>query len=179
MTESKSDLKYAFCATKDGFNWNGKYTFGSYLDHAWYFHFYHEYALSLQICNTVKEYEDVHRAYLIHRKIIRQNKGVPSCLPKCYRQSAMCLVVPMNACVPTAKEMQLEDYLDDWKHSCWQICYNQMKKISLCYKFILQIAYLNDDGNKMMWFHLFCNDKDIWSKIEAELRQVFAQVKTN
>ncbi len=73
-------------------------------------------------------------------------------------------------------ESDMEYFLTVWRdHTNQQYCSKTIERLSLCYKFILKIFIRDSQQNNLRIgvFFFFCNDKDIWSCIEAELQEVF------
>lgn len=71
----------------------------------------------------------------------------------------------------------MEHFLEIWYyHTNGKHCLKTIDRLSQCYKCIVKVKVLDsqNDDRHIGSFFLFCNDKDIWSCIEKELRQVFA-----
>lgn len=173
---------------KRGFNWHGTYTFGSYYFNGlsqsfrdqWFIQFKHEHGWPIQVWETLQAFEHRWRQYQILRKSIRMCNEIPPNRPKYYKSFALYFLTPTLAY--EVKEVPIQHFISTWDfHTRKQYCRKTIERLSLCYKHVLRIKMFDTAHGD--WpigiFFLFCNDKDIWSCIESELRQVFAHnVKT-
>lgn len=166
-----------------GFNWVGKYTFGSFHcapPNQWFVQFKHEYAWPIQIWQTPQDFEHQYRHYQQHRKSIRKLCGTANNKPKQFKSFAMKCFQPeyMSEFV----EYPMEYFLTTWKHHTNQhnsavpgYCAKTIDRLSRCYKFIVKVLISDWQNNDWQFgsFFFFCNDKDVWLEIERELQEVF------
>lgn len=182
-----------FCTFKDchhdkiirykGFNWVGKYTFGSFHcapPNQWFVQLRHEYAWPIQIWQTPQDFEHHYGHYQQQRKSIRRCNEIPSNKPKQFKSFALqCFQPEYNY---EAWECDLEHFLTVWKHHTNRhnsavpgYCAKTIDRLLQCYKFIMTIFIRDSQQNDLRIgsFIFFCNDKEIWLEIERELQEVF------